>query len=241
VIKLKQSIYMVRHGMRLSIRSLLIALSLIGQCMMHRSILEAQELADYDYGNLALRGISLGYGNIFLNTYEETESYRVNLDLGFLGPGIRMTTKGSYWTSQMLAEEVGNFESSLTTLMLDQGGVVPGNGLDLGPIRRDDISLAVEADYVWRVPLGFLFSTGLGASAHVVNGTTEIPNDTFLDDMLDSVSAGFNIHGGLEYLVTDRMRIYGDSRVGLAGDVRFFEFSGGLTFLWGKLLPGEFR
>ena len=133
--KLKQSIYMVRHGMRLSIRSLLIALSLIGQCMMHRSTLEAQELADYDYGNLALRGISLGYGNILSNTYEETESYRVNLDLGFLGPGIRMTTKGSYWTSQMLAEEVGNFESSLTTLMLDQGGVVPGNGLDLGPIK----------------------------------------------------------------------------------------------------------
>ncbi|HIF38808.1 MAG TPA: hypothetical protein EYQ69_06310 [Gemmatimonadetes bacterium] len=229
-----------RLRMEMVVRSGLVAFFLIGQCVP-TSRLEGQELADYDYGNLAVRGISLDYGNISLETFEETESYSMKLDLGFLGPGIRMTTRTSYWSSQMLSEEIESFESSLSTLILTQGGSLPSNNLDLGPIRRDDFSLALEADYVWSIPLGFLFSTGLGASVHLVNGTTSIPDDVFLDGLLDSVTGGFNVQGGLEFLVNDRIRIHGGSRVGLVGNVRFLEFSGGMTFLWGELLSGEFR
>ena len=63
----------------------------------------------------------------------------------------------------------------------------------------------------------------------------------FLDDLLDSVTGGIHIQGGLEFLLTDRIRIHGGSRVGLVGNDRFLEFNGGLTFLWGELLSGEFR
>jgi len=201
--------------------------------------LKGQELADYDYEKLAFRGISVEYGNILFKTYEETEVYSVKLDLGFLGPGVRMATRASYWSSEMVPEELVSFESSLNTMILAQGGVLPGNGLEIGSIKRDDMSLSVEADYVWRIPLGMLLSTGFGASAHLVNGTTQIPDDTFLNGLLDSFTAGFNVHSGLEYLVTDRIRLYGDSRIGLAGNVRFFQFGGGLTILWGELLSGE--
>ena len=203
--------------------------------------LKGQELADYDYEKLAFRGISVEYGNILFKTYEETEVYSVKLDLGFLGPGVRMATRASYWSSEMVPEELVSFESSLNTMILAQGGVLPGNGLEIGSIKRDDMSVSVEADYVWRIPLGMLLSTGLGASAHFVNGTTQIPDDTFLNGLLDSFTAGFNVHSGLEYLVTDRIRLYGDSRIGLAGNVRFFQFGGGLTILWGELLSGESR
>tara|TARA_B100000676_G_C18043981_1_gene826755 strand:+ start:669 stop:1382 length:714 start_codon:yes stop_codon:yes gene_type:complete len=203
--------------------------------------LKGQELADYDYEKLAFRGISVEYGNILFKTYEETEVYSVKLDLGFLGPGVRMATRASYWSSEMVLEELVSFESSLNTMILAQGGVLPGNGLEIGSIKRDDMSVSVEADYVWRIPLGMLLSTGLGASAHLVNGTTQIPDDTFLNGLLDSFTAGFNVHSGLEYLVTDRIRLYGDSRIGLAGNVRFFQFGGGLTILWGELLSGESR
>ena len=203
--------------------------------------LKSQELADYDYENLGFRGISFEYGNILFKTYEETEAYSVKLDLGFLGPGVRMATRASYWSSEMLPEELVSFESSLNAMILAQGGVLPGNGLEIGSIKRDDMSVSVEADYVWRIPLGMLLSTGLGASAHLVNGTTKIPDDTFLNGLLDSFTAGFNVHSGLEYLVTDRIRLYGDSRIGLAGNVRFFQFGGGLTILWGELLSGESR
>jgi len=203
--------------------------------------LKGQELADYDYEKLAFRGISVEYGNILFKTYEETEVYSVKLDLGFLGPGVRMATRASYWSSEMVPEELVSFESSLNTMILAQGGVLPGNGLEIGSIKRDDMSVSVEADYVWRIPLGMLLSTGLGASAHLVNGTTQIPDDNFLNGLLDSFTAGFNVHSGLEYLVTDRIRLYGDSRIGLAGNVRFFQFGGGLTILWGELLSGESR
>ena len=148
--------------------------------------LKGQELADYDYEKLAFRGISVEYGNILFKTYEETEVYSVKLDLGFLGPGVRMATRASYWSSEMVPEELVSFESSLNTMILAQGGVLPGNGLEIGSIKRDDMSVSVEADYVWRIPLGMLLSTGLGASAHLVNGTTQIPDDTFLNGLLDS-------------------------------------------------------
>jgi len=240
--KFDRKVFMGCYGIkaRMTIRSSVIALFMIGLCIP-MSLLRGQELADYDYGNLALRGISMDYGNISFSSFEETESYSVKLDLGFLGPGIRMATRASYWSAQMRAEEIGGLESSLTTLLLAQGGSLPSNGLDLGSIRRDDASLSVEADYVWRIPLGFLFSTGLGASVHLVNGTTEVPDDIFLNGLLDSVTGGFNIQGGLEYVVADRIRIHGGSRVGIVGDVRFFEFGGGVTLLWGELLSGEFR
>ncbi len=203
--------------------------------------LKGQELADYDYENLGLRGLSFQYGNVLFKTHEETEVYSVKLDLGFLGPGVRMSTRASYWSSSMLSEELGGFQSSLNQMILTQGGVLPGNGLQVGSIKREDISLGLEADYVWRIPMKMLFSAGVGASGHLVNGTTEIPDDSFLNGLLDSFTVGFNVHGGLEYLVTDRIRLYGDSRLGIAGNVRFFQFGGGLTFLWGNLLSGESR
>jgi hypothetical protein len=201
----------------------------------------AQELEDYDYENLSLRGISLEAGYLNADNVENTETVGVRFDLGYLGPGFRLTSGVTYWESTMAEGEVDEFEARLGTLSQIQGGAVPPGGFDLDVIGRSDVVVSLDGDYVWAVPFKLFFSTGVGLSAHFLNGSGAAIDGTFVEDLLDSASAGFNLHAGLEYPLWNRVRLHGGSRIEVLGDLNYFEFRGGLTFLWGGLVQGEAR
>ena len=201
----------------------------------------AQDLADYDYENLSFRGISFDLGYLYADNVEDTRTLGVRLDLGFLGPGFRLMPGVTYWESTLAQTEVDQFETRLGALTADQGGIIPPGGFDLGVIDRKDIVIGLDGHYVWAVPLNLFFSTGVGMSAHVLNGSGTSIDGTFVEDLLDSVSAGFNLHAALEYPVADRIRIHAGSKVEILGDLNYFEFRGGLTFIWGGLVTGEDR
>ena len=186
----------------------------------------AQDLADYDYENLSFRGMSF---------------YGVQFDLGFLGPGFGLTPGVTYWKSTLAQTEVDQFETRLGEITMDQGGTVPPGGFDLGVIDRSDIVLSMDGQYVWAIPLNLFFSAGVGLSAHFLSGSGQAIDDTFIEDLLGSVSAGFNIHAGLEFPITSRVRINGGSKVEVLGDLNYVELRGGLTFIWGGLAPEEVR
>jgi opacity protein-like surface antigen len=82
---------------------------------------------------------------------------------------------------------------------------------------------------------------GAGASAHLLNGDGAAINGTFVEDLLDSVTAGFNLHAGLEYPVTDRFRVYGQGRYEVLGDLQYVQVRTGLQFMIGGPAPGEER
>ena len=201
----------------------------------------AQDLADYDYENLSLRGISFDIGYLYADNVEDTRTLGVQFDLGYLGPGFRLMSGVTYWESTLAQTEVDQFETRLGTLTADQGGTVPPGGFDLGVIDREDIVLGLDGHYVWAVPLNLFFSTGVGLSAHFLNGSGPGIDGTFVEDLLDSVAAGFNLHAGLEYPITDRFRIHGASKFEVLGDLNYFELRGGLRFIWGGLVQGEDR
>ena len=201
----------------------------------------AQDLADYDYENLSFRGISFDVGYLYADNVEDTRTLGVRVDLGFLGPGFRLMPGVTYWESTMAQTEVDQFETRLGTLTTEQGGTVPPGGFDLGVIDRSDVVLSLDGHYVWAVPLNLFFSAGLGLSAHFLNGSGVGIEDTFVEDLLDSVSAGFNLHAGLEYPITDRVRISAGSKIEILGDLNYVEFRGGLSFIWGTLEQEETR
>ncbi len=201
----------------------------------------AQDIVDYDYENLSFRGISFDLGYLDADNVENTRTLGVRFDLGFLGPGFRLMPGVTYWTSEMAQAEVTQFETRLGALTATQGGTVPLGGFDLGVIDRSDVLVSVDGHYVWATPLNLFFSTGVGMSAHFLNGAGPAIDGTFVEDLLDSVSAGFNLHVGLEYPITDRVRIHGRSKVEVLGDLNYLEFGGGLTFIWGGLVEGEAR
>lgn len=200
---------------------------------------QGQELADYDYANLSFRGVLFEGGYIFANNIENTEIFGLRFDLGFLGPGFRIVPGVSYWTSRMAEDEVLNFEARLGALSTAQGGTVPPGGFDLGVIDRDDLVFSLDGHYMWAVPLNLFLWTGVGASAHILNGSGASVDGTFVEDLLDSVAAGFNVHGGLELPLTQRFRAYSGSKLEILGDLRYVELRFGLSYIWGGLVSGE--
>ena len=200
----------------------------------------AQSLADFDYENLSFRGFGLEAGYIWPDKIEPAPSYGVRMDLGYLGPGLRLTPSVTYWSSRMKGSEVAQLENRVDSLIARQQGV-PSPGVDLGTIDWSDVNVALDAHVVWRVPLGFLTFLGAGASVHFLNGDGAAIADTFIEDLLDSISAGLALQTGLEYPVNRHIRLYGTGRLELLEDIRYSALRGGLQIQFGGPATGEER
>jgi len=199
-------------------------------------------LADYDYENLSFRGFSLESGYIWPTRVDPTYTIGARVDLGYLGPGLRLVPGVAYWSSTMKGSEVRELERTVDDLVegqLDPG--TPFSGVDLGTVDWSDFILSLDSHFVWSVPLDLLTYAGAGMSLHIMNGNGEAISGTFVEDLLDSVKPGFNLHGGLEYPMFDGFRLYGTARYELMEDLRYFEVRfGGQIMLTGPA-SGEER
>lgn len=198
------------------------------------------ELADYDYVNLSFRGFSLEGGYIWPTTAEPTYTIGTRIDLGYLGPGLRLVPGVSYWSSRMSDSEVQRFEGNLDDLI--EGEVDPGSefdGVDLGTIDWSDFIISMDGHFVWSVPLNLLTYAGAGLSLHFMNGDGEAIAGTFVEDLLDTVKPGLNVHGGLEYPLGEGFRLYGLARYEMMEDLRYFELRLGGQVMLTSSAPGE--
>lgn len=181
----------------------------------------AQGLADYDYENLTFRGFGADYGWIWPSKVEAAPMFTVRLDLGYLGPAVRIMPSISYWSSRMRASELARLAARLEQLPpLQEQGVVISPG-DLGRIDWSNLSLALDAHVVWTTPVGLLTFVGGGVGVHLLNGRGDAIADTFIEDLLDTMSAGVAVLAGVEYPVGDRFRVFGETRYTLLSDVRY--------------------
>jgi hypothetical protein len=199
-----------------------------------------QELADFDYENLSFRGVGIDWGYMWPSRVEPTQSVGIRMDMGYLGPGLRVVPSIHYWSSPFQHDEVAELEDRVASLVADQTGGPPPS-VDLGTITWTDIKLGLDTHVVWRVPYGVLTYAGVGAAAHLLNGDGDAVNGTFVEDLLDSVTAGFNFHAGAEYPLSDQFRIYGQGRYELMGDLQYFQVQSGLQLMIGGPAPGEER
>lgn len=181
----------------------------------------AQSLADYDYENLRLRGVGVDVGYIWPSNVEGTQVYSLRLDLGYLGPAVRIAPSLSYWNSQLKGEELDQLAERISELdPLQEQGVVL-KGADLGKVGWSDLSLSVDAHLVWTVPLRLMTYLGAGVALHALNGRGNVVDDTFVEDLLDSTSAGLAFMAGIEAQPLPALRLYGEARYTLADAVRY--------------------
>ena len=182
----------------------------------------AQTLADYDYENLTFRGIGVDYGYIWPSKVKATPTYSVRLDLGYLGPGVRVTPMISYWRSDMRGTELDRMAEQINRLPpLQQPGVEPVTAADLGNITWSSLMVGMDVNMLWTTPVGIMTFVGVGASLHALNGHGDFIENTFIEDLLDSTAAGIAVMGGLEYQPTPRLRFYGEARYTLVTDIRY--------------------
>lgn len=201
--------------------------------------LAAQGLANYDYDQLSFRGVGFDVGYLFPDRIENTPQYSIRIDLGYLGPGVRILPRVGYFSSTMTGAEVSVLEERVADLVFAQNPTSPRPDVDLGTVDWSALTVGLDGQFVWRVPPGFLTYAGVGFAAHFQNGSGTAIDDTFVEDLLDSFVAGANVHAGVEVPVSPLVRIYGDVRYEVAGDLRFPALRAGLQFMTGPSAPGE--
>lgn len=190
----------------------------------------AQRLEDYDYENLELTGFGFEYGRIWPTKVEATSAYTLRVDLGYLGPGVRVMPALSYWTSTLRRAEIERLVESLNAL--------PGGGVfqveDFGVIHWSDLSLMIDVQGVWRTPIGFNPFAGFGVGLHALNGRGDAIDGTFVEDLLDTVTFGGAVSGGLEVTPLPRLRIYAEARYTLVSNIQFGGVAVGAMLLLGR-------
>jgi hypothetical protein len=189
-------------------------------CLLPRAA-QAQELADYDYENLTFRGIGFDVGYIWPTKVEPTSLYTVRLDLGFLGPAVRIVPSMSYWSSTLRTSQLDVFADRLNRLppLAEQDVTITAD--DLGTIEWSDLVLSLDAHVVWTAPFDIITFVGAGAALHALNGRGAVIDETFIEDLLDSTTGGMAIMAGFEVQPVPRLRLYGEARYTVASDIRY--------------------
>lgn len=199
------------------------ALGLAAGLGTHAAPAEAQSLADYDYEHLTFRAVGLGAGYLWSDRIEDTEEYSVRFDLGYLGPGVRIVPSIGYWSSQLQAAEIDSLAVRL--------GIPPAR---LGVIEWSDLSLAVDAHFVWSAPFGLLPFIGGGLGLHALNGTGPAVDDTFVEDLLDDITVGVDGIVGFEFEPVNRLRVYVEGRYTAMSSLRYSTVRAGVQIMFSR-------
>lgn len=178
-----------------------------------------QGAADYDYDNLVLSGVGVHVSQVFPHRTDAALAFNARADLGLLGPNVRIAPGITYWSSQLRGSEVARMERRIEA-SCERGGV-PCPGIELGEVKVSDLSLDVDAHYLWTTPFGIEPYAGGGVSLHLINGSGDFVDDTFVEELLDQIAPGLNLVGGFEVPVGPSLRVLGEARGVLTGNVRY--------------------
>ena len=198
----------------------------------------AQGLAEYDYENLSFRGVGVHAGYNWADKVEGTTAFGFRVDLGYLGPGVRIVPTLNYWKSDLETGELVELAASISALpsIADEGIVVTAE--ELGGIEWSDLAFGLDAQYVWATPSPLLAYLGVGIGLHSLNGKGAAIDGTFVEDLLDSFAAGISPLGGVEYMLEERFRVYGEARWNLLSDLNFGGVALGVQFMVRDRDPG---
>lgn len=194
--------------------------------------LQAQNLSDFDYENLSFRGLSLETGVVIPNKVNSATSFNVKVDLGFLGPNVRIAPFLGFWRSEFKRKEVTELERRLADLIVRTDTAASAT-VDLGVVEWSDLVMGVDGEYVWPAGSRIEIALGIGAAAHFMNGEGAAIKDTFVEDLLDRVTIGANSHLGLAFALAPQFRVTGQLRYEILDDLNYPEIRVGGLFVFG--------
>lgn len=164
----------------------------------------AQGLEEYDYANLGLRALGLEAFYVNASQNEGTLGIGAKLDLGFLGPNIRVVPRFGYWKADVDAGQVRELETQLE----EASGLAPGS-ISLGDIERSAYIIGTDIQWTSRTATVAPY-IGLGLDVYILNDDGEAIRDTFLDDLV--VTAGVSGVVGAQIALSPTWAAYGEFR-----------------------------
>ncbi len=200
--------------MKLPLIAILLALALPARAA-------AQTLEDYDYENLEFRGIGLEFGGVWPASLEQTVSLGIRADLGLVGPQVRIAPAIRFWSSSLRGREVDRLADQIIRICDRQGSGGCPSSLDFGEVKRSDLELSADAHYLFETGFAIEPYLGGGISLHLLNGRGEFIDDTFVEDLLDTVSPGLNLVGGVDVPIGVGIQLIAEARFVLVSDIRY--------------------
>ncbi len=158
---------------------------------------------------------------------ETTISYGLHADMGFVGPNVRIVPSMRYWSSNLQQAQLDRLSEQIVQICERQAAICPA--LNLGEVQRTDLELSTEAHYIIPIASALSLYAGGGLSLHLLNGRGELIDDTFVEDLLDTVAPGFNLIAGTD-VPLGKIRLYGEARGVLTSDIQYGNFALGVTF-----------
>jgi opacity protein-like surface antigen len=189
-----------------------------------------QGLAAYDYTNLGFRGIAAEVFAIYPNDTNNTVAYGGRVNLGYLGPNVRVQLRGGYWSSEMKTAVVEEFATRIADLVEDQNGARPS--IDLGVIERSAVIAGTDFHWVFLPTSMFTPYLGVGGELMILSGSGDAIDGTFVEDSLDLLTFGVSGIGGLEVAIGSNVSVFGEFRGSLASGIRSIAWGGGIGFHW---------
>lgn len=195
----------------------------------------AQRPEDYDYENLAFRGLGAFVYAVIPARAEAAPGLQIRADLGEIGPNVRIVPSLTFWESELREGEVGEMEDRIEAACERSGSPCPG--IDLGTVELSDLSLDVDAHFLFTTDFGVEPYAGLGAGVHLVNGSGEFIEDTFVEDVLDAITPGLNAMAGVE-IPLGPLVLQGELRGVLASNARWLGAGVGIQWSFDGAAPG---
>jgi hypothetical protein len=199
-----------------------------------------QQWEDYDYENLEFRGIGLDFGAVWPVNVERTLSFGLRADMGFAGPRVRISPAIRFWSSTVEEAEIERLAEQIRRLCERQAGAICPP-FDLGEVERSDLELAVDAHYLFPTGYSIMPYAGAGLGLHLLNGRGEAIDDTFVEDLLDTVSPALNLLGGIHLPLSSAIELLTEARFVLVSDVRYASLLIGGTWILPSPSGNPFR
>jgi hypothetical protein len=185
-------------------------------------------LSKFSYDNLKPSALQLDLGPVGGNNIRGTLTGGLRLDYGFIAPHIRLLLGASYFKADFSSAARARFEDRLRTIVNDPDS---NFAINLGRITWSDVTGDVDLQYV--LPQGHAVTTylGIGLGAHIRHGSGPAINDTFVQDALNSITAGLNGTIGVE-VGAKRWRFTLEGRGVLSSGVSTVSLRSGLMYRW---------
>lgn len=186
----------------------------------------AQGLEEYDYTNLGLRAIGVEAFTVDASQNESTIGVGLRLDLGFLGPNIRVAPRLGYWKADVDAGKVGDLEAQLEVA----SGLDPGS-INLGTINRSAYVFGTDFQWTSRATKVSPY-IGAGLDVYLLNDDGDAIRGTFLDDLV--VTAGVSGVLGAQVALSARWAAYGEFRAAAVTDASNMGVALGIFLMTGN-------
>lgn len=193
--------------------------------------LQGQRLEQYDYENLRLRGVGAEVFLVNPKDLDTTLGVGVRLDLGFLGPKVRVAPRIAFWDTELTQETVNRLETKLADLIQEQNPGQPRPVVDLGSIDQEAFIIGSDLHWLPLVDDPVRPYLGVGGEIYFLNGSGAAIEDTFVEDRLDLITAGVSGVAGVEFQLRGGLALYGEVRGTLVADVRNVALTVGVGYI----------